>query len=163
MIISKYTIAASHIPGAGKGLFLDQPVPYGSVIVVPTEIRDAHLLDRAAVDALPDELLATSIRWFEDRYTIDPGWSDECYINHSFAPNGLWHLGFVFALGDLDAGSELTIDYRMLLGEGDTPGFRDALTGHEIKGFSWEESLRRSTTLLQEMAGAQRRVPALDS
>jgi hypothetical protein len=163
MIIRKYTIAASRIPGAGKGLFLEQPVRRGDVIVAPTEIRDAHLLDREALASLPGELLATSIRWFEDRYTIDPEWSDECYINHSFAPNGLWHLGFVFALGDLDAGSELTIDYRMLLGEGDTPGFRDALTGHEITGFSWEESLRLSAEQLQEVIGVPQGVPAFDA
>ena len=162
MIIPKYRIHASRIPGAGKGLFLEQAVRRGSVIVAPTEIRNQDLVTRRQLDRLPEALLATSIRWFEDYCTIDPAWNDECYINHSFAPNGLWHLGFVFALGDLDAGAELTVDYRALLGEGDSPGFRDALTGHEITGFSWQESLRRSLMSLLEVSDLERQ-PLLDS
>ncbi len=152
MIISRYRIAPSAIPGAGKGLFLSQSVPCGSIIVAPAEIQRSNLLAGTRLEALPETLAATSIRWFEDCCTVDPEWSDECYINHSFAPNGLWHLGFVFALRDLDAGTELTVDYRMLLREGASPGFRDALTGQEIAGFSWQDALRRAAALLQEIA-----------
>lgn len=163
MILPRYNIAASVIPGAGKGVFLQQPVARGRVIVAPTEIRDANVLRRDDMYAVPTDLLPSSIRWFEDYCTVDPDWSDECYINHSFEPNGLWHLGFVFAIGDLDAGTELTLDYRLLLNEGETPGFRDALTGREIAGFNWRENLRRSTALLQEITGTKQRVPVLDA
>lgn len=151
MIIQQYRVSPSRIPGAGKGIFLERTVKRGSVIIAPTEVRNAHLFFGAAVDALPPALQSTSIRWFEDYCTIDPDWNDECYINHSFEPNGLWHLGFVFALDDLQAGTELTIDYRFLIKEGETPGFRDALTNQEIRGFSWQESLRHSTRQLQDI------------
>lgn len=163
MIIQKYRVAASRIPGAGKGLFLEQPVARGSVIVAPTEIRNVHLLTHAHLETMPRELQSTSIRWFEEYCTVDPDWNDECYFNHSFEPNGLWHLGFVFALGNLDAGAELTIDYRMLISEGDTPGFNDALTGQEIRGFSWRESLQRSSTLLQEIIGVKQQALVLET
>ena len=163
MIIRKYRIAPSQIPGAGKGLFLEQAVTRGSVIVAPTEIRNVHLLSRAHLETMPPELQSTSIRWFEDYCTVDPDWNDECYINHSFEPNALWHLGFVFALADLHAGAELTIDYRMLISEGDTPGFNDAHTGREIRGFSWQESLQRSTLLLQEVMAEPAVAPMLAS
>lgn len=162
MILPKYTVAMSRIPGAGKGLFLAQPVARGSVVVAPADIRESRLIDRGRLGALDGESAATSIRWFEDYCTIDPDWSDECYINHSFSPSGLWHLGFVFAMDDLDAGSELTVDYRLLLADGETPGFNDALTGLPIIGFSWQENLRRSTALLQQITGVTAKTPALD-
>ena len=87
-------------------------------------------------------------RWFEDRYTLSPEWPDECYINHSFRPNGLWHLGFVFAGADLPAGSEITVDYRHLLPPGQAEDFVDSATGETITGLSWHESLASSTHAL---------------
>jgi hypothetical protein len=102
------------------------------------------------VESLPDAraLLAATVRWFEDRYTVTPEWPDECYINHSFAPTGLWHLGFVFALEDLAAGSEITVDYRHLLAPGQHEDFVDAASGEAIIGFDWAESMARSTAQL---------------
>ena len=97
------------------------------------------------------ELLGATVRWFEDRYTITPEWPDECYINHAFEPNGLWHLGFVFALSDLPAGTEITVDYRHLLAPGQEEDFQDALTGERIVGWSWTESLSRSTAQLHAL------------
>ncbi len=41
----------------------------------------------------------SGVRWFEDWFSLTQEWSDECYVNHSFKPNGLWHLGFIFARG----------------------------------------------------------------
>ena len=81
-------------------------------------------------------------------------WPDECYINHSFQPNGLWHLGFVFAARDIAADEELTVDYRHILGEGQREEFNDAVTGESIVGWSWAESLRRSTADLARLTEA---------
>jgi hypothetical protein len=72
-------------------------------------------------------------------------------VNHAFEPNGLWHLGFVFALADLPCGAEITVDYRHLLAPGQEESFRDAHTGAPIIGWSWQESLRRSTAQLQAL------------
>ena len=78
--------------------------------------------------ALPDAraLLPATVRWFEDRYTISDDWPDECFVNHSFTPSGLWHLGFVFATTRLEAGTEITVDYRHLLAPGQTSTIRKA-------------------------------------
>ena len=148
MINVRYSIAASRIPHAGQGFFLAQDVPAGSVIVAPDRIDRTLSFDE--VDALPAGSLAlnTSARWFEDRYTVSPAWPDDCYVNHSFEPNGLWHLAFIFAARDLLAGQELTIDYRFLLAPGVQIGFLDSLTGQPIVGHSWAYHITRSSQAL---------------
>lgn len=148
MILPRYRIAPSAIPGAGKGLFLDQPVSAGRIVVAPDAIPRTYSFDE--ISGTPDlaALLHTSVRWFEDRYTLSPDWPDECYVNHSFAPTGLWHLGFILAASDLQADVELTVDYRHLLAPGQEERFRDAETGTAIIGFDWRDSLAGSTRAL---------------
>jgi hypothetical protein len=153
MILPRYHIAPSSIPGAGKGLFLDETVARGKLITAPDDIRRVYRWDE--IESLPNaaQLLAATVRWFEDCYTVTPEWPDECYINHSFTPCGLWHLGFVFAIDELPAGTEITVDYRHLLAPGQQEDFRDALSGESIVGYSWAESLQRSTAQLHSLLG----------
>jgi len=151
MILPRYHVAASTIPGAGKGLFLDEVVAAGRLITAPDDIQKVYKWNDVLAQPNANELLGATVRWFEDRYTITPEWPDECYINHAFDPNGLWHLGFVFALADLPAGAEITVDYRHLLAPGQEEDFRDALTGERIVGWSWHESLSRSTEQLHAL------------
>jgi hypothetical protein len=145
MIVPRYRIDASRITGAGKGLFLEEQVNAGHIITAPDTIDKTFRLKE--VLAQP-ELMHASARWFEDRYTISPDWPDECYINHSFEPSGLWHLGFVFAMHDLPAGTEITVDYRHLLPPGQEEDFIDTATGERIVGLSWYESLMTTTRAL---------------
>ena len=154
MLLPAYRIDSSRIPGAGRGVFLSEPVRAGRILVAPEGIPKVYRWDE--VLALPDQAsaLAASVRWFEDRYTVSPEWPDECYINHSFSPSGLWHLGFVFAARDIQADEEVTVDYRHLLGEGQREEFNDAASGEAIIGWSWAESLRRSSAELARLAGA---------
>ncbi|MEO5624160.1 MAG: SET domain-containing protein [Dokdonella sp.] len=148
MILPRYHIAPSQITGAGQGLFLDEPLARGRLIIAPDAIPRVYTF--ADVLALPDaqRLLPATVRWFEDRYTVTPEWPDECFINHAFEPSALWHLGFVFAGADLAAGSEITVDYRHLLGPGQEEDFHDSASGGRIVGFTWKESLRASTAAL---------------
>ena len=148
MILPRYHVADSRIPGAGKGLFLAEPVARGRIVVAPHDIPRTWRWDEVRAQPDPEAAMAAAVRWFEDRYTISLDWPDECYVNHSFEPNGLWHLGFIFAARDLAAGEELTVDYRHLLPEGEAEAFRDAGSGREIIGFSWAESLASSTRAL---------------
>jgi hypothetical protein len=153
MILPRYRVAQSTIPGAGKGLFLDEPVPAGRLITAPDDIRKVYKWDEVLAQPEAQALLSATVRWFEDRYTVTPDWPDECYINHSFAPCGLWHLGFVFALVDLAPGTEITVDYRHLLAPGQEEDFRDAATGRAIVGYGWQESLAASTAQLHALIG----------
>lgn len=154
MILPRYRIAPSRIPGAGRGLYLEEPVARGRIVVAPDAIPATFGWDEVRAQPDPSAAMAAAVRWFEDRYTISLDWPDECYLNHSFEPNGLWHLGFVFAARDLEAGEELTVDYRHLLPEGEPEAFRDAATGREIIGFSWAESLASSTRALAALQAA---------
>jgi hypothetical protein len=153
MILPRYHVAASLIPGAGKGLFLDEFVPRGRLITAPDAIPEVFRFEDITRRADAAQLLPATVRWFEDRYTVTLDWPDECYINHAFDPTGLWHLGFVFALHDLQPGTEVTVDYRHLLAPGQAEDFPDAVTGAPIVGYSWEDSIRASTTQLQAILG----------
>lgn len=151
MILPRYRIDASNIPGAGKGLIVEEPVAAGSIIVAPDAIPRVYTMTELM--ALPDaeSLMPATVRWFEERYTATPEWPDECYINHSFQPTALWHLGFVFARSDLPAGTEVTVDYRHLLGEGQEEAFRDSASGGAIIGLAWRESLLMTSTELAQI------------
>ncbi len=142
MIVPRYRIAPSSIPGAGKGVFLDEPLARGSIAIAPDKIDQTWSFREIMSDPERAALLHTSVRWFEDRYTLSPDWPDECYVNHSFEPTGLWLLGFIFAARDLAIGDELTVDYRHLLAPGQEEAFRDARTGATIVGHAWKDSLR---------------------
>jgi hypothetical protein len=145
MILPQYRVDASQINNAGKGLFLEQAVGAGRIITAPDNID--HTYSLKALLTKPEQMYA-SARWFEDRYTISTDWPDECFINHSFEPTGLWHLGFVFALRDLPAGTEITVDYRHLLPPGQEEDFIDTATGERIVGLPWYESLMTTTRAL---------------
>lgn len=154
MILPHYHVAPSMIPGAGKGLFLDEPVARGRLVTAPDDIQKVYKFTDIAKMPNSAELLPATVRWFEDRYTVSLDWPDECYINHSFQPCGLWHLGFVFALDDLAPGTEITVDYRHLLAPGQEEDFRDALTGQPIVGYGWAQSLALSTAQLHALVAA---------
>lgn len=157
MILPRYHIAASAIPGAGNGLFLDEHVAAGRIITAPDAIDRTFGHAEIAASAELNSQLHACARWFEDRYTLSPDWPDECYINHSFKPNGLWHLGFVFALDELSAGTEITVDYRHLLPPGVAEDFADSATGETITGLSWSESLASSTLALARLLDTHHR------
>ncbi len=155
MILASYRIAPSRIPGAGQGVFLDERVAAGQIIVAPDAIPRVYRL--ADIETHPDaaELLPATVRWFEEWYTATPEWPDECYINHAFEPTGLWHLGFVFARRALASGEELTVDYRHLLAPGQREAFDDALSGEPIIGLPWNDSLRQTSAELLALMQAR--------
>jgi hypothetical protein len=150
MIVPVYEIrTAAH--AHGKGVFLAEPVSRGQVIVAPDAInRVYNAAERAALATGSPEDEA-SVRWFESFHTVSTDWPDDCYVNHSFSPTGLWHLGFVFATRDLGVGEEVTVDYRFLVDDDEKMPFLDAETGREIIGYRWEENLRLSTEQLLQI------------
>ncbi len=151
MILMPYRIAPSRIPGAGQGLFLDAPAAAGSILVAPDGIGRTYRFEDLTADPALSRLLHTSVRWFGEHYTLSPEWPDECYVNHSFTPSGLWHLGFIFADANLEAGTELTVDYRHLLAPGQRESFDDATSGQPIVGFDWAHSIGQSTARLAQL------------
>ncbi len=149
MIIPSYKIETATFKEAGKGMFLMEAVKRGSVLCAPDKIERVYQLeDKAAFN--PDEE-AASVRWFERYYTVSHDWPDECFINHSFTPTGLWHLGFIFARDDYPIGTELTVDYRLIVDDGEILPFKDLATGKEIVGLNWRDNILHGAKLLQEL------------
>lgn len=147
MIVLRYQIQAA-TEASGKGVFLLEPAQRGQILVAPDKID--RIYSQSERDAFPDGSPedTAAARWFESYHTASVDWPDDCYVNHSFEPTGLWHLGFVFANRDLPAGAEITVDYRFVVGDHERLPFRDAATGREIVGLPWSENLRQSTRLL---------------
>ncbi|MDR0781382.1 MAG: SET domain-containing protein-lysine N-methyltransferase [Pseudomonadales bacterium] len=147
MIVPAYEIHAA-VHAHGKGVFLREAVRKGQILVAPDAInRVYNAAERAALTPGSAEDDAC-VRWFESYHTVSTDWPDDCYVNHSFHPSGLWHLGFIFATRDLAAGDEITVDYRFLVDDNEVMPFRDAETGREIVGYPWAENLQLSTQAL---------------
>ena len=151
MILPRYRVGPSTIAGAGKGLFADEVITKGRVMIAPDNIHtvwpEAKLRSYAS-DSIEVE---SSVRWFEDQFSLTPEWSDECYVNHSFAPNALWHLGFIFALHEIAADEEILMDYQQVIGRGERMPFKDSTTGREIIGLSWPDVLKQSAQQLLDV------------
>lgn len=153
MLCVKYSVDPSRIEGAGRGLFVGEKVRAGRVMIAPSHILQTVPLQE--ILSHPDHPMSeSSIRWFEDYCTVSPDWPVECYVNHSFSPSGLWHLGFIFAARDLVPGEEITVDYRHLIGPDVVMPFRDSATQRDVVGFSWQTSLHRSTEQLLTLTRA---------
>ena len=148
MIVPRYRVAASLIPFAGKGLFADQAIGRGAVIIAPDHVHTVWPEAKLRTYANDSIEVESSVRWFEDQFSLTPEWSDECYVNHSFSPNAQWHLGFIFALREIAPGEEITMDYRYVIGSGEEMPFKDSVTGRAIVGLPWAECLRSSAATL---------------
>jgi len=148
MILPRYRVAASGIAGAGKGLFAVDPIAAGRVIIAPDNVHTVWSESRLRTFADDSIEVESSVRWFEDQFSLTPEWSDECFVNHSFAPNALWHLGFVFALRAIAVDEEILMDYRHVIGSGEVMPFRDGVTGREIIGLPWPQVLHDSASQL---------------
>jgi hypothetical protein len=151
MICVSYSVLDSTIPYAGKGLFTNDHVKAGKILISPTSINNVLTLQDLFSEH-NSQFADSSIRWFEHYCTISPDWPDECYVNHSFEPTGIWHLGFIFAARDLYAGEEITVDYRHLLGPGIDIGFKDSVTGNPVIGLDWKQALKYSASRIVELA-----------
>ncbi|MEQ1440194.1 SET domain-containing protein [Fontimonas sp. SYSU GA230001] len=151
MIIPRYHVAESLIAGAGRGLFVDEAVARGAVIIAPDGVHTVWPEARLRQYPPDSREVQSSVRWFENWFSLTPEWSDECYVNHSYTPTALWHLGFIFALDDVPAGTEVTMDYRYVIGDGERMPFADAQTGREIVGLPWAEALTASATILAKL------------
>lgn len=148
MLKFSFSIQQSSIKNAGSGLFTSENISKGKIIAFPNQKHT--ILTKEELSHYPEESIEqrSSICWFEDVYTVDPSWTEESFLNHSFSPNAHWHLGFIFALKDISSGEEITIDYSFLLDKETTLEFLDSETGREIKGKSFKERMSESIDIL---------------
>ncbi|OQA78851.1 MAG: SET domain protein [bacterium ADurb.Bin243] len=151
MIMIDYEVKHSLINKAGMGIFALKDVARGTVVSAPDQIDKLYRIEE--INRMPQDSVEyqSCVRWFEEYYSFSNKWSDECYYNHSFEPNCLWHLGFVFSARAIAAGEEITVDYSHLLEEGEKSMFRDSKTGEHVVGLNFREAIRRSAEKLVEI------------
>ena len=138
---------------AGKGLFAVEPVRKGSVVGCFT-LGSAVATEAEYVQACAERrnpLMRTGTRYVGRYFTYGNEAAAYTYMNHSFEPTLLLHCGVLFARRDLEAGEELTIDYRYALDDTDVGVYADAATGIEIRGYPAKETLLRTARELVEL------------
>lgn len=147
----EYRVADSGVAGAGRGFWLEQDAKAGTVLIAPAKVTHTVTLEQVfSPESCPGA--DTSVVWFESHCVVSPDYPDDFFINHSFEPNAVWHLGFVFALRDLTRGEELFLDYRHLVAPEHTLDFLDGATGKPIVGYAWKDSLRISSAQVLALA-----------
>ena len=145
----------STLAGAGAGAFALESAAAGTFLGMDFLIRKWVVRPQEVLQ-LPAQRRKLAWRHIDDicfsAESAEESPAD--FINHSFEPNVLWHLGHYFALRDIAAGDELFIDYRHLNDPSWGACLEDAASGRPIAGWSWRESLSRSSRQLAELLEA---------
>lgn len=153
----KTEVRPSQVAGAGLGAFAREEVAAGEFVGMdfPSPRR---LAKHEEIRAQPADLRKYSWRHVEQVYFAarDDLRTATDFLNHSFDPNILWHLGCYFTLRDVAVGDELTVDYRVILAPGWQPDLVDAQTRRPIEALTWREALIHSG---EQLVALMRREP----
>jgi len=130
----------------GKALFAAETVRRGTIVCSFTLGAEVTTEDEyvRAVAENRQPVTRTGTRYAGKYFTFGNVEAPYNYINHSFKPTLLCHCGVVVALRDLNAGDELTLDYRTLIDTTDVGIYNDAVSGREIRGFTAKETLLKT-------------------
>lgn len=144
-------VRASTIVGADLGLFALEDVPAGRLVGMDFPLSK-WLASEEQIKAQPPELRKYSWRHVEHVYFAAPKGPRAVadFLNHSFEPNLLFHVGCYFSRRDIATGDELLVDYQLVW----APGWSDIVdgaSGRLIDGVEWREALRRSCRELLEL------------
>lgn len=119
-----YSIKKS--PIAGHGLFINTSAEQGAIMYVPPEtmrmISEEEYERRVA--AGDKQIIRTGMRFFGSQFFYLETHADDPadFINHSDDANCIFLCGTMFALRDIKAGEEITLDYRLAISKGETQG-----------------------------------------
>ena len=130
----------------GKALFAAEAVRRGTIVCSFTLGAEVTTEEEyvAAVAEGRQPVMRTGTRYAGRYFTFGNVDAPYNFINHSFTPTLLCHCGVVLALRDLKPGDELTLDYRTLIDTTDVGLYHDAVTGHEIRGWTARETMLRT-------------------
>jgi hypothetical protein len=137
----------------GKGLFAIQPIKRGTILcffpIGAQVITETRFLQ--AVKENDRAIVRTATRLAGKYYTIGNEPEPYTFLNHSFTPNLLCHVGVVLARRAIEAQEELTLDYRTLIDDSDVGVYCDAASGREIRGFGAKQTLLRTAAELTDI------------
>lgn len=142
-------IAPSGLEGAGLGAFTMERVPRGTLLGLDLPDRNWIISAQDALE-LPRHERMQTWRHVED-ICFRGGQGNDTpanYINHSFEPNVLWHLGCYWTLVDLEAGDELLLDYRPLIDPSWSGRIVDTVSGRKLLGIEGKQALLESAQTL---------------
>ncbi|MBD3388749.1 MAG: SET domain-containing protein-lysine N-methyltransferase [Candidatus Altiarchaeales archaeon] len=151
MFFIKAEVRASRI--ADEGVFTLEDIAKGQVVgnlgvgVKAMTEGEYHEGQRKGSELV----IRTGARWVSDQFLHKGIIEDEEYLNHSFDPNLLYHLGMLFAKRDIKSGEELTVNYEYLLAEDDEFSFCDSGTGRKVDGLDGYNALARSAKELVDV------------
>ena len=144
-------VRPSTLPDAGDGIFSLEDVARGRLLGMDFPSYRKLCTDRE-VPQLPPENRKYAWRHIEHVcFEAHDRRSPADYLNHSFDPNVLWHLGHYFALRQIAAGDELFVDYRALYAPSWGDSIIDAASGRAVDGWDWSEALIDSSRKLVEL------------
>lgn len=110
------TLVARKSPIAGRGCFTLAPQQRGKKIAA---FAGELVKGKRNILARLDDSGVNRVVWLNDQLAIDTavGGDATAYINHSCAPNAYMRSAagnrvLIFALRDIEAGEEITVDYR---------------------------------------------------
>ncbi len=137
----------------GKGLFALEPIPRGKILCFFSIGADV-ITEERFLEAVRNEehmIVRTGTRCAGKYFTVGNETQPYTFINHSFTPNLLCHMGVIIARRKIEAQEELTLDYRTLIDDTDIGLYSDAVSGKEIRGFSARETLLRTARELVDI------------
>lgn len=142
-------IAASNLPGAGLGAFAMETAARGTLLGIDLphsewmiEAREALSLPREVRSQTWRHVEGICFRGGEGRVTASS------FLNHSFQPNVLWHLGCYWAWQDVEPGDELTLDYRPLIAPEWSGRIVDSASGFPLIGEEGKRALLKNARQL---------------
>jgi hypothetical protein len=130
----------------GRALYAAERVRKGTIVcsfTLGSEVTTEDQYVRAVAETR-QPVTRTGTRYAGRYFTFGNVDAPYNFINHSFRPNLLCHCGVVVALRDVEAGEEMTLDYRTLVDATDIGVYNDAVTGNEIRGLGARETLLRT-------------------
>lgn len=133
----------------GTGMFACRTISKGQIVFIWSITANHKVVTEEEVISIEriNPVVRDNSCRIAGRYFVisEHGLDDSELVNHSSTPNILYHVGIGIAVRRIDAGEELTIDYRLV-----NPTNTDADGDHD-RGFSARQSMLRSAQFLTEI------------
>jgi hypothetical protein len=145
----------SSLPGAGTGAFALAAAREGDFLGIDTP-QSSWLVSAEEALNLPDDVRPYT--WRHVEHICFVGGRGEptatAFLNHSFEPNVLWHVGCYFARRDIAPGDELFLDYSALIDPLWGGRITDSAGGKKLEGVEWRRALLDTCRSLTEVLEA---------